>query len=123
MPDYRSAPMETPEGKGLAKRAWDAYVKSVKLTVFPSVAPFIEPAFEPVARQILEDMIGFWVMWHLYGGFEGLERFGLHKSTIWRKVKRFRQITGVHPDEFVMPGITIDAKAYWEAPGPKASVG
>jgi len=69
--------------------------------------------------EIVEDLIGFWVMWHLYGGFEGLQRFGMHQSTIWRKVARFRKVTGQHPDEFEMPGISIDPKAYWTAPGTK----
>ena len=117
--DFRSAPMETPEGKGLAKKAWDAYVAGVKKTIYPSVAPFIEPALQPVARQMVEDLVGFWVMWHLYGGFEGLERFGMHKATIWRKVKRFRIATGMHPDEFEFPGVTVDPKAYWSASGLK----
>jgi hypothetical protein len=85
-PDFRSDPMETPEGQGVAKKAWEAYVK-----------------------------IGFWVMWHLYGGFEGLVEFGMNKSTIWRKVARFRKMTGEHPDVFVMPGIEIDQKTYWSS--------
>jgi hypothetical protein len=107
--------MATPEGKGRARRAWDAYVGVVGRTVYPPLAPFLKPALEPIASQIIEDMIGFWVMWHLYGGFAGLENFGMHKSTIWRKVARFRKFTGQHPDEFEMPGITIDPRAYWES--------
>lgn len=114
-PDFRSDPMPSPEGKGIAKRAWDTYVA----TIYPKVAPFIEPALQPVARQMVEDLVGFWVMWHLYGGFEGLERFGMHKATIWRKVKRFRIATGMHPDEFEFPGVTVDPRAYWSASGLK----
>jgi hypothetical protein len=111
--------METPEGMGRARRLWDGYVGVIEKRIYPSVAPFIEPALQPVGRQVVEDLIGFWVLWHLYGGFEGLERFGMHPSTIWRKVARFRKITGQHPDEFVMPGIAIDPKAYWESGGKK----
>ncbi len=111
--------MKTPEGKGIAKRAWDQYAALVNRTVTPAIAPFVKPAVDPLARQMVEDMIGFWVMWHLYGGFEGLERFGMHRSTIWRKVARFRQMTGEHPDEFKMPGVSIDAAEYWAAPGKK----
>jgi hypothetical protein len=111
--DFRSDPMETPEGKGIAKRAWEAYVGVVRKTVYPSVAPFLEPATEALSCQVVEDLIGFWVMWHLYGGFEGLERFGMHKSTIWRKVARFRKVIGAHPDEFEMPGVTIKPGEYW----------
>jgi hypothetical protein len=113
MADFRSDRMETPEGKGIAKRAWDAYAGVIRKTIYPSVAPFMQPATESLSCQVVEDLVGFWVMWHLYGGFEGLERFGMHKSTIWRKVARFRKVTGWHPDEFQMPGITIDPGEYW----------
>ncbi len=111
--------MDTAEGKGRARSAWEAYVGVIDKHVTPAVAPFVKPAVEPVARQVVEDLVGFWVLWHLYGGFEGLERFGMHPSTIWRKVARFRKVTGEHPDEFEMPGIQIDAKAYWAASGLK----
>jgi len=111
--------MESPEGRGIARKAWDQYAAFVNKTVTPAIAPFVGPAVAPVARQMVEDMIGFWVIWHLYGGFEGLERFGMHKSTIWRKVARFRQMTGQHPDEFKMPGIEIDPAKYWAASGTK----
>lgn len=118
-PDFRSDPMESPEGRGIARKAWDQYAAFVNKTVTPAIAPFVGPAVAPVARQMVEDMIGFWVIWHLYGGFEGLERFGMHKSTIWRKVARFRQMTGQHPDEFKMPGVEIDPAKYWAASGIK----
>jgi hypothetical protein len=111
--------METPEGKGKAKQLWESYVGVYNKKIQPTIAPFIDPALQPVGRQIVEDLIGFWVMWHLYGGFEGLEHFGMHPSTIWRKVARFRKITGQHPDEFEMPGITIRPDVYWGAPGAK----
>jgi hypothetical protein len=107
--DFRSDPMATPEGAGKARKAWEAYSGLVNR----HVTPFIKPAVDPVARSMVEDLIGFWVMWQLYGGFEGLEEFGMHKSTIWRKIARFRKMTGEHPDVFEMPGVTIDPKAYW----------
>ena len=112
-PDYRSDPMETPEGQGVAKKAWNAYVKAVDRRTPPFVKARIQKGLEPLGSQYVEDMIGFWVMWHLYGGFDGLVEFGMHKSTIWRKIARFRKMTGQHPHVFVMPGITIDPKAYW----------
>ena len=111
--DFRSDPMETPEGQGIAKKAWKAYVKAVDRRTPPFVKEALVPLGTHVGTQVVEDMIGFWVMWHLYGGFDGLVEFGMHKSTIWRKVARFRNMTGQHPDLFVMPGITIDPKAYW----------
>lgn len=109
--DFRSDPMSTPEGEGRARKAWASYAKYVN----KNITPFLAPALDPIAAGMVGDLIGFWVMWHLYGGFEGLEEFGMHKSTIWRKVARFRRITGEHPDVFQMPGITIDPKAYWSS--------
>ena len=107
--------METPEGEGRARQAWYAYAKYVNT----NITPFMMPIAEPLACSQTGDLMGFWLMWHLYGGFEGLEEFGMHKSTIWRKVARFRRVTGEHPDVFEMPGITIDPKAYWKSAGRK----
>lgn len=114
-PDFRSDPSEWVEGKGRARRAWDLYAKAVNKRVTPVLKPVLEPAAAAVARTGVEDLVGFWVLWHLYGGFEGLERYGYHRATIFRKVKRFRVIFGSHPDEYAFPGINVDPKAYWAA--------
>jgi hypothetical protein len=111
MVDYRSDRSESPEGKGLARKAWDGYVRTVT------------PAIEPVAdKKWTADLIGFWVIWHVYGGFEGLqEHYGMHKATIWRKVALFRKAFGEHPDSYRFPGIEIDRAAYWDAARAAAS--
>lgn len=114
-PDYRSERSQSPEGKGIARRAWDAYAATVNKTIGPTLRPIVKPAVEPIARTYMADMIGFWVLWHIYGGFEGLERLGYHRATIYRKIKRFRTFTGMHPDEWTVEGITIDPEAYWAA--------
>ena len=119
VPDYRSDAMDSPEGQGIAKRAWNAYVKAVDRRTPPFLKSRIASALEPWGTQVVEDMIGFWVMWHLYGGFEGLQEFGMHKSTIWRKVARFRKMTGQHPDVFRMPGIEIHPDQYWASDNTK----
>lgn len=107
-PDFRSDPSSSPEGHGRAVRAWDAYTKAMR--------PAIEPVARSVARKWTADLVGFYVLWHAYGGFEGLEqRYGMHKATIWRKVAKFRLAFGEHPDVYVMPGVAIDPAAYWEA--------
>ena len=50
-------------------------------------------------------------------------KHGMHRATIFRKVNRFRQIYGVHPDVFELPGVTIDLRTYWaEAPRVNAEV-
>lgn len=107
-PDYRSDAMHSREGEGRAKRAYEeagGLLKGRGRTKGMGLAG----AF---ARQINEDAIGFWLLWHVRGGFDGLERHGMHRATIFRKVNRFRQLYGVHPDVFEMPGITIDLKAF-----------
>ncbi len=81
----------------------------------PVIAPVLDPAIRRLAHKMTADLVGFWAVWHLHGGFEGLVESGMHPSTVWRKVKRFRQVFGEHPDTFSMPGVTIDAVAYWEA--------
>lgn len=109
--DFRSDPMDSPEGKGRARRAWDAYANAVNKVTGPAM----EPLFRPIARKQVIELVGFWVAWHLYGGFEGLvERAGMHPSTVWRKVKKFRVAFKEHPDVYEMPGVTIDPAAFWE---------
>ena len=108
--DFRSAPMDSPEGKGRARRAWDAYANAVNKVALPVA----RPAIEAYARKQVIELVGFWVAWHLYGGFEGLvERAGMHPSTVWRKVKRFRVAFREHPDVYEMPGVKVDAEAFW----------
>ena len=110
-PDYRSEKMESAEGKGIARRAWDAYARSVnKRTV-----PMLTPLARRIAATQVADLLGFWMLWHLHGGFEGLEELGMSRATIFRKVKRFRTIMKKHPDEFTLTGVRIDAAAYWKA--------
>lgn len=108
--DFRSDRMESPEGRGLARRAWDAYASSVSKVIEPAVTPFARK----VATKQINDLFGFWLLWHICGGFEGLvERAGMHPSTVWRKVKRFRMVFGQHPDEFEMPGVELKVEDYW----------
>jgi len=109
--DFRSDRSESPEGKGRARRAWDAYAKGVNALALP----LLEPSIAHVANTMTVDLVGFWVMWHLQGGFEGLVEFGMHPSTVWRRVKRFRMAFGMHPDEYRLPGVPVDPREFWEA--------
>lgn len=115
MVDFRSAPMQSPEGAGKARRAWDAYARTVNKVAAPVVMPVLDPAIQRLAHSMTVDMLGFWMAWHIYGGFEGLVEFGMHPSTVWRKVKRFRTVFGEHPDTYEFPGVKLDPEAYWEA--------
>jgi len=108
--DFRSDRMESPEGKGIARRAWDGYAGAVGRVA----APVLKPAVHMYAAGSMVDLVGFWAMWHLEGGFEGLQRMGMSRASIYRRIKLFRLAVGAHPDEFEMPGITLDLVAYRE---------
>lgn len=108
--DFRSDRSDSPEGKGRARAAWDAYCR----TVTKASRPVIEPAARRWAATHTADLVGFWTMWHLHGGFEGLVEMGMHPSTVWRRVKRFRMVFKQHPDEFEMPGVHINVGEYWD---------
>jgi len=108
--DFRSERMESPEGHGLARRAWDKYVGAVNKVTIPVLRPWVEM----YAAGSIADLIGFWCVWHLENGFEGLQRMGMSRASIYRRVKMFRIAFGAHPDEFVMPGVTLDLAAHRE---------
>ena len=111
-PDFRSDKSETLEGKGLALRAWETYADQVNRMAMPLIKPAMGKATKAYMASQVADLVGFWLMWHLHGGFEGLEELGMHRSTIFRKVKRFRTLFTVHPDEYQIPGVKIDPKKY-----------
>ena len=102
--------MESPEGKGIARRAWDGYAGAVGKVA----APALKPLVHMYAAGSMVDLVGFWVVWHLEGGFEGLQRMGMSRASIYRRIKLFRVAFGAHPDEFDMPGITLDLVAFRE---------
>lgn len=110
MTDFRSEPSDSIEGRGIARGAWDSYLKGVGKVVGPVIDSFAAGA----ARKWTGEMIGFWVLRHSLAGFEGLEEFGMHKTTIWRKVKKFRLVFKEHPDTFRFEGITLDKDLIWK---------
>jgi hypothetical protein len=108
--DFRSDRMETPEGRGIARRAWEGYVGAVGKVATPAIRPLVRK----YAAGSIVDLVGFWAVWHLEGGFEGLQRMGMSRASIYRRIKLFRVAFGAHPDEFEMPGIALDLVAFRE---------
>ena len=100
--------METPEGRGIARRAWDAYAGAVGKVATPAIKPLVHK----YAAGSIVDLVGFWAVWHLEGGFEGLQRMGMSRASIYRRVSLFRRTLGVHPDEYMPAGIKLDIAAY-----------
>ena len=108
--DFRSDRMDSPEGRGWAKDAWDAYARTVNKVAMPVARPLVQG----IAAGQTVDLMGFWLVWHLEGGYEGLRKMGLSRSAIYRRTAIFRRATGYHPDEFQMPGVEIKLADYME---------
>ena len=78
-PDFRRDKSDTVEGRGNAAARWDSYHFNVDDDVlaeaFPSPSPRVEDYDELVRDDFAADaveeseLIGFWVAWHLAGGF------------------------------------------------------
>ena len=43
-----------------------------------------------------------------------LERIGWKRSTIYRKLKLFRRVLGVHPDDSEIVSVNLDERAIWD---------
>jgi hypothetical protein len=122
-PDFRTDKSESLEGSGVAVAAWRGF--HYRLDEEVGTEAFSQPGqwtmdLDPDIRdEIAEDaleqseLIGFWLAWHLAGGFAELERGGWHRSTIFRKVRRFRAAFGVHPDEYDFGWIRLDLERAW----------
>jgi len=123
MADFRAQRMPSPEGNGNAagrwRRAWDAYSRTVNRVAGPAVGPVVEPMAVKYAGRVVEDLVGFWLLWQLEGGFDGLQRLGMSRSAIYRRIASFRKHFGAHPDDFAFPGVHVDVQAYLAASRPK----
>jgi hypothetical protein len=109
--------MDSPEGKGIARRAWDAYAGGVNRAAGPALRPLAKRVAAPAAV----DLVGFWLVWQLHGGFEGLRQLGMSRASIYRRIKLFRSSFGVHPDEYELPGVRLDlAEYHGRPPGAKS---
>jgi hypothetical protein len=117
MKDFRSERMPSSEGKGIARATFSKAISSLEEaaeeTLWPIVKPFV--------HSLTFDLFGFWLIWQLQGGFEGLQKpfseggWGMSRSAIFRRVSLFRRATGLHPDEYTIPGLELDLEAYWKA--------
>jgi len=105
--------MPSPEGRGLARKAWDSYQRGARKVARPLVEPFAKE----VGASAVADLIGFWVLWHLHGGFEGLQAMGMSRASIYRRISLFRKLFKVHPDEYQLPGVTLDIAEYRSTTG------
>jgi len=111
--------MASPEGEGRARdaseEAWTGYYrtnKKINQAIF-SVFPGLRTALKGHTSAKIFDLFGFWLTWHLFGGFEGIQKgLGLSRSGVFRRVALFREIFGEHPDVYQFPGVTVDAAEF-----------
>jgi hypothetical protein len=123
VPDFRGDKSDTTEGRRVAAGRWSSFHyrldEDVVAEAFPAPSQSMEELPAAIRDDIASDaverseLIGFWVAWHLAGGFANLERGGWHRATIFRKVSRFRAAYGAHPDTYVFPWIQLDLDAAW----------
>ncbi len=104
--------MSTQEGRGIARRAWDAYAAAITRATGPATEPLVKRIAAPAAV----DLVGFWLVWHLHGGFDGLRQLGMSRASIYRRTKLFRSSFGAHPVEYRLPGVSLDLTEYYGAP-------
>ncbi len=121
--------MDSLEGLGIARGRWDSFMDNELADVVASLAlSDLRPAETSMAEldthvrdeiagwaKERSELVGFWVAWHLAGGFRQLEQGGWHRATIFRKVARFRTVFGQHPDEATLPWLRLDYRKAWVA--------
>jgi len=127
--DFRTKKMESREGRGYAlerRRQWEDAIppKVLRLafsgqdinTLDGMVGEETADEFRDRWRSEVKDrsdLIGFWVSWHLAGGFHALELGGWNRATLYRKLKQFRVTFGAHPDEFEFEYLKLDVEKAW----------
>ncbi|MEB0267693.1 hypothetical protein [Cryobacterium sp. 10I5] len=122
MADFRSQRMPSPDGQGIAKgrleKAWDSYYRAVRPVTDP-LSKRLAPLLMPMARGATFDLLGFWISWHMLGGFEGLQtHLGMSRSAVYRRIALFRKVFGEHPDVYRFPGIVLDVESFLQAEPP-----
>jgi len=124
--DFRSERSDSIEGRSIARGRWSSFMD----TELPRVVESLDEIHQPTQTRLedLDDdvrekistsakerseLMGFWIAWHLAGGFERLEAGGWHRATIFRKLHRFRTVFGQHPDEYRFSWIKLDLRRAW----------
>jgi hypothetical protein len=127
--DFRSERSGSLEGYGIARARWTAFHDQVNDQVYADIAEAqgdrLEDSTDEVPSEVLEEindyvieqseLLGFWLAWHLAGGFGALEQAGWHRATIHRKIRHFRTFFGKHPDEYRHPFLNLNLEKAWEA--------
>jgi hypothetical protein len=65
--DFRSDRMESAEGFGRARNAWQKAWNKYLETMDKHAGPVMEPYLKPIAARLEAGMLGFWLLWRLEG--------------------------------------------------------
>lgn len=95
--------------------AWDAVAQ------LAGMIPGVEVVADGVARGTVQRLLGFWVLWHLYGGLEGIvsSRVGTRPSA-YRQRTEFQHVFGLDVSEFA-PEAASALVAQVAAAGPRSA--
>lgn len=95
--------------------AYESYIKvnkSINKRVFGAF-PELRSMLRGYAAARVVDLFGFWLLWRLMGGFEGMQQgLGISRSGMFRRIAMFREVFGEHPDVYEFPGVTIDQEEF-----------
>jgi hypothetical protein len=70
MKDFRSERMPSADGQGNAKATFEKAKAALSETIDETMWPLVRP----IAHTLTFDLFGFWLIWQLQGGFEGLQK-------------------------------------------------
>lgn len=70
-----------------------------------ALSPVIEPAAREWAGHKIQRMLGFWYVWHYYGGLDAMIESGhWSKGSVYRQRNEFRQTFGLEVQD-AYPGM------------------
>jgi hypothetical protein len=72
---------------------------AVKDVTADKLRPVVQPFAEAYAANTVQRLYGFWMVWHLGGGREGLRKAGWTRSGVLRNRKDFERIFRVSVDD------------------------
>lgn len=90
-----------------AQGLWDTYMGVVQGVAGPAVGQ--------IAASTVTRLVGFWLMWHLMGGYEGMRALGWGKTATWKNRIQFREVFGVEVEDF-MPEQAAEVLAWRDQP-------
>jgi hypothetical protein len=77
------------------------------VTMVKEYDALVKKVFGPVAMQVaghqVQRLLGFWVLWHMMGGVEGVRLVGLPDNSIRRTRKEFEQVFNHKVEDFLPP--------------------